>query len=72
MECDRLMELTENEKNDIICELRGIAQEIDIEFEQMVLYNKISRNRLEQIESHLNNILGLLVMYHSVIKILET
>lgn len=72
MERDILMDLSEQEKKEIIWELRGIAQEIDMEFEHMLEYNKVSRKRIERLETHLNNILGLIVMYQSVISTMET
>ena len=64
--------LSNQEKNEIVCELRGIAQEIDVEFEQMLVQNSLNPHELRQVETHLNSILGLLVMYLKVIDSLET
>jgi hypothetical protein len=66
------MSLTNQDKRNIVCELRGIAQDIDIEFEHMILYGSVCPEKVQQIDVNLNNILSLIVMYKKAISLMQT
>ena len=51
-----MMELSEQEKREIVYELRGIAQDIDVEFEHMVINDTYTKN-IDKVEGNLKNIL---------------
>jgi hypothetical protein len=64
--------LSSQKKRDLVHEVRGIAREIDEEFERVVTKSTGTVEKIEQVEHHLNNILDLIVMYQNAINSMQT